>query len=176
MNKNKILNIIFCLAYYIFGLIGFYIFGIVAYIMLEPFILFFIIFHIILPIIVLLLPLIIKRILKKDLYKCIYLSMIGVFIYFIIIIIAVLLLTSYSERKWKDSKYIDFRYLMIDELENKYNFIGMKKEEAEEILGKGIGKDELCYQINSNFITVDYYCLKYNDKNIITEIYQKRVD
>ena len=177
MNKTKYLNIIFTLIYYFFGIIGFYLLFIIGissgFIGLKYL---FSILFIILPVIVLLLPIIFKKILKKDFYKCILFSIIGVIIYFIIFGMFLFYISTFSENRWKDDKYTNLRYLMIDDLEDKYNFIGMNKSDVVKILGNESSDDELCYQTSSIMISTYYYCLKYNENSIITEVYEKYVD
>lgn len=177
MSKTGKLNIIFSIIYYLFGIIGFYflfILGLTSGFMDLSFA-FFILF-LILPILILILPIIVKKILKKDFYKCILLSFVGVVIYFIIICIFISYIGTFDENKWKDERYIDLRYLMIDDLEDRYDFIGMNKDEVIEILGNDDSNGELCYQTSSVMISTSFYCLKYDESNIITEIYEKIIN
>lgn len=177
MNKTKNLNIIFTLIYYFFGIIGFYflfIIGITSGFMSLKYL--FLILFIILPIIILLLPIIIRKTSKKDFYKCVLFSFVGVLIYFVIFGIFLSYFCTFSENKWKNEKYINLRYLMIDDLEDKYSFMGMNKNEIIQILGNESSNDELCYQTSSVMISTYYYCLKYDENNIITEVYEKQVD
>lgn len=177
MLRTKRLNIIFTIIYYFLGIVGFYFLFIIS--LTSGFIdlkYSFLILFIILPLIILLLPIIIKKILKKDFYKCILFSFICVCIYFIILCIFLSYIGTFSENKWKNDKYIDLRYLMIDDLEDKYNFIGMNKNEVIKILGDESSDDELCYQTSSVMISTYFYCLKYDENNIITEIYEKEID
>jgi len=125
---------------------------------------------------VLLLPIIIKWILKKNFYKCILLSFIGVVVYFIILEISLFSISIFSENKWKNDKYINLRYFMIEDLEKKYDFIGMNKMDVIDVLGNGyFSSNELCYQIGSIMVSTYYYCLKY-DENVIVDVYEKYVD
>ena len=174
---TKKLNIIFTLLYYILGIVGFYLLFIITFIAgfvdLKNI---FLMLFVILPIIVLLLPIIIKKIFKKEFYKCILFSLIAVIIYFIIFCIFLSYIGTFSESKWQNDKYTNLRYLMIDHLEEKYDFIGMNKNEVIKILGDEGGNNELCYQTRSFMISTYFYCLKYDDNNFITEIYEKEID
>lgn len=177
MFNTKRLNTIFTIMYYFLGIVGFYFLFMIGFI--SGFInlkYLFLALFVILPVIILLLPIIIKKILKRDFYKCILFSLIGVIIYFIILCIFFSYICIFSESKWKNDKYIDLRYLMIDDLENKYNFVGMNKNEVIKILGDGNSDDELCYQTSSVMISTYFYCLKYDENNIVTKTYEKVID
>ena len=177
MNKIKKLNVIFAVMYYIFGIIGFYFLFIIG--LTSGFMdlsLIFLILFIFLPLLILILPIFFKKVLKKDFYKCVLLSLIGVFIYFIVICIFISYIGTFDESKWKDERYINLRYLMIDDLEDRYDFIGMNKDEVIEILGNDDSNGELCYQTSSIMISTSFYCLKYDENNIIMEIYEKVID
>jgi len=62
---------------------------------------------------------------------------------------------------------------MLNDLEEKYNLVGMKKEEAIQILGKEYGKSDNCiyYHIGVNWLEVFYYYLEYDENGIITKVY-----
>lgn len=177
MTKTKKLNIIFTLLYYIFEIVGFYLLFITAFVsgVIDLKITFLVLF-LILPIIILLLPIIIKKILKKEFYKCILFSLIGVIIYFVVFCIFLFCVGIFSVSKWQNNKYTNLRYLMIDDLEERYDFIGINKNEVIKILGDEGGNNELCYQTRSFMISTYFYCLKYDDNNFITEIYEKEID
>lgn len=178
MTKIRKLNIVFALIYYFFGIIGFYflfILGITSGFMDLKYLC--LILFIILPVMILLLPIVIKKLLKKNFYKCILFSLIGVIVYFIILCAVLYFISTFSESKWKNNKYINLRYLMIEDLEEKYDFIGMNKREVIKILGdESFDDNELCYKTSSVMISEYFYCLKYNEKNIVTETYEKYVD
>ncbi len=177
MAKIRRFNIILPSIYYIFGIFGFYflfIMGITSgFLDLKKL---FLILFVILPIIVLLLPIVIKTIMKIEFYKCILFSLIGVVIYFIIFSIVLLSIGTFSESNWKNDQYMNLRYLMIDDLESKYDLIGMNKDEIMKLLGETSGEGELCYPTSSFMITTYFYCLRYDENNLITEIYEKEVD
>lgn len=75
---------------------------------------------------------------------------------------------TFTQDKWKN--YSDLRYLMIDDMEEKYDFVGMTKEEAIEILGDDITA-EGCYYIRGELMKLEYYCLVCNESGIITDTY-----
>lgn len=178
MKKIKKLNIFLALMYYFIGITGFYflfIVGMVSGIIDLKYL--FLILFIILPLIILLLPIIIKKILKKDFYKCILFSFIGVIVYFIILCTSLHFVGTFSESKWKNDKYINLRYLMIEDLEDKYDFVGMDKNEVIQILGtEDFDDNELCYKTSMVMITEYFYCLKYDENNSIIETYERYVD
>lgn len=186
MQKEKMLNITFGTLYYILGIVGFFylymlavLFGMISSFSQSLFIVCFII----LPLIILILPVIIKKTMKQEFYKAILLSCISVIIYFIILFIIKFSILNYMSKftiqKWNNDNYIDLRYLMLDDLEKKYDFIGMNKEKANQILGlkSYYNYDNgICYFIKNEWLNNYYYCLDYDENNIITKTYKKYID
>lgn len=177
MKKNIILGIIFCLTYYVLTIIFFFFNFIVGTfdIIIEYSELLFNICYIIIPILTLLLPIILKFILKNKFYKCFIYSVFSLLIYiFIMLIIRFSILCYYKVftiEKW-ESEHENLRYLMINDLEKKYNFIGMNKNEVYKILGKNYDHDInncICYFIGYAIFDIDFYCLEYNENNIIID-------
>lgn len=179
MKKGKILSIIFGLIYYIIGIVGFFylsafalLFGVIGNFSDALFCICFLI----LPIIVLIMPIILKFALKKEFYKSVLWSLISVVVYFVIIFATSFGISRYMSEftfeKWNNKGYSNLRYLMLNSLEEQYNFIGMNKEEVIGILGKeSEHKNRIYYFVGSEFLTEFYYCLEYDENGIITKYY-----
>ena len=78
----------------------------------------------------------------------------------------------FSKEKW--DKYPAFHYVMEEDLEKKYNLIGMNKSEAVSLLGEPIIKDNLMCYYDSYIATKEkYYCLEFDEEGIIqkTDLY-----
>lgn len=134
----------------------------------------FIIVYFVIPILVLLLPITIKYIFKKKDFNITIAIFKGMVIHFIIIISLSYGITEYmgyfTIKKWSNLELVELRYLMIDDLEDKYKLIGMTKEEVIDILGKPDYEDEksICYDARLHKdIVYDTYCLEYGDGLII---------
>lgn len=179
MKKEKILNVIFGLIYYIIGIVGFFylsvfalLFGVIGNFSDALFCICFLV----LPIIVLIMPIILKVYLKKAFYKSILWSLISVVIYCIIIFATSFGISRYMSEftfeKWNNKGYSNLRYLMLNSLEEQYDFIGMDKEDVIGILGKeSEHKNRIYYFVGSEFLTEFYYCLEYDENGIITKYY-----
>lgn len=61
-------------------------------------------------------------------------------------------ISSYTREKW--DKYENLRYNMIDDLESKYNFIGMSEEEIIDILGEPMTVSD---HIDPEYYRYEYY-------------------
>lgn len=138
--------------------------------------------YIYVPIFLLILPIIFKFILKKKFYKAIIYSFASVIIYLCILFLARLAIISYmssfTTEKWNNPKYENLRYLMIDNLEEKHNIIGMNKEDIYALLGEEDGSFEehnrIYYIIGQpRWISVEelYYCLEYDGNGVIINTY-----
>lgn len=146
-------------------------------------ILFDIIF-IVLPILILALPFILNAMGSKSFGDCVKTAFIVSIIY------ATLSLgtefgvkayfTSFTVNKW--ANFPDNRYLMIDDLENNYNIIGMSKDEVESLLGSSYlqngyyngrqlsdNVETWTYGIKKEFLADKYYMLVYDRNGIVTE-------
>lgn len=179
MKKEKVLSIILGLAYYAIGIIGFFylsvfalLFGVIGNFSNTIFCICFLV----LPIIVLFMPIILKFTLKKEFYKSILWSLISVAIYFVIIFATSFGISKYMSEftfeKWNNEEYSNLRYLMLNSLEEKNDFIGMNKEEVIEILGKESDHgNRIYYFVGSQFLTEYFYCLEYDENNVITKFY-----
>ena len=179
MKKVIIINIISGLLYYILGIIGFFysfiiigLFGIIPDFSETLFWIYFLI----LPIIILLLPIILKIITKKQFYKSILLSLIAVVVYFTIVFATIFgiekYMSNFTSEKWNNEKYSNLRYLMLNSLEEKYNLVGMKKNEVTEILGKEYENEQyMYYYVGGQWLRSFYYCLEYNENDNITKVY-----
>lgn len=88
-------------------------------------------------------------------------------------------LSEFNEKKWKSQKYHDFRYLMLDDLENSCNLIGMSKKEVYNMLGSTIVNQEkyapelkmsyyMCYRITKRdrYNHIKIFCLQFDDNNL----------
>lgn len=189
-NKNRILCVIATILWIIFiGIL--YVVNILMGISENIIILntsekLWIFIYVIVPWILLFLPLAIKLFWKIKYLKSLLIS----FIVSIIYIIALALLInglSYNFRSFSTSKWLkheENRYLMINDLEQKYELIGMKVEEVEKILGTdwenySVNDSEtkaMYYYIKGLFMSTDYYVLIYDDDYIITEIKIENID
>lgn len=180
MDKVKTLNVTFGLLYYILGIVGFFylfilcgIFGIIESFSQELFFICFLLF----PIIILLLPIIITKIFKKVFYKSILWGLMMVVVYFLILLFIrysiLRYMGTFTIEKWNHQEYYHLRYLMIEDLEDKYHFVGKNKEEVIRVLGTGNEYDHnICYFVKSEWLDSYDYCLHYDEDNIITDTYQ----
>lgn len=177
--KKTILNIVSVMLFYLFGIIGFFLFfvffGVFGVIDYYSAILFDICF-IWLPIIILGLPIILIVFFRKGLYRSILNTIILSAAYFLFVFTVNFgickYMSSYTFEKWCNDSYHGLRYLMIEDLEKKYDFIGMRKEDVIEILGKEYeNEDYIYYFIRSEWLKTYYYCLQYDSNNIIVKVY-----
>ena len=61
---------------------------------------------------------------------------------------------------------------MVNDLEKKHKFKRKKKEDVIKILGKeSENKNRIYYFIKSEWIKCYYYCLEYDENNLITKVY-----
>ena len=186
MKKETIFGIILGILYYVLSVIFyFYLFIIEALAgSISDFssILFYICYAV-LPIILLAMPLIIKFIFKKKFYKSIIYSMFSVIIYLIILVIMTFGIRQYfktfSTERWSNESWNSFRYLMLDDLEEKYDLVGMTKEEVHELLGEEdvelewlITDYAIGYSVRDGFMEGYYYYiyLEENDVVVRTEL------
>lgn len=180
MSKKKLLKIMVGIIYYALGIIGFgYLFILSS---LEGIIksfhqMLFLSCFVIAPLVILILPIVLNRIIKVEYFKSFISGCISIVIYIIAIVLIRFAIIGYMSDftilKWTNEKHANLRYLMIDDLEREYNFIGKNKTEAISVLGKASTFDNsLCYYVKSDWIDSYYYCFKYDDTNVITEIYK----
>lgn len=128
------------------------------------------------PVILIILPVILKLATKKTLGESAITSAIIFMAYVLINFGLYFSIKSYfsdfSTEKWNTFK--NHRYLMIDDLEKKYNLIGMNIEDVEDILGNSLNeiceedKSTLTYHIQSNLLAEEYYVVYY-ENDIVTE-------
>ena len=122
------------------------------------------------PLLIMVLPLLIELFFKKSLLKSIFVSFIIALIYFIGIWLINVGMTKYfssfTEEKW--IKYQDNRYLMIDDLDNKYELAGMNKDEIIELLGS-----PLTETIENDEIIIKYWIGESQIKGQIYLIYMR---
>lgn len=177
MKKVTIINIISAVLYNVFGIMEFFLlalfFGLFSEIDYFSNTLFSICF-VVIPIIILLLPVILKMLLKREFYQSVLLSLIALPVYVVFIFAVNSGISNYMKKftleKWE--KYHDLRYLMIDDIEEQYPFVGMKREEALEILGKEYEyENHIDYFIRSVWLRSYYYCLEYDENGTITNVY-----
>lgn len=183
MKKENVLGIILGIMYYILGIIFFfylYVFEALAGSISDFSSTLFYVIYLIIPIILLMLPVILKFAIKKEFYKSILYSCIGIIIYIIIIILLTIGIKNYfktfSTEKWSNDNWNSFRYLMIEDMENKYDFIGMTKDEVYSVLGKEdkkleelLGEYVICYSMRNGFLEGDYYQIFLNEDDIVTK-------
>ena len=177
MKKDKILGIILGVVYYILSpIFYFYLFVIEALagsISDFSMILFYICYAI-LPIILLAIPLIIKFVFKKKFYKSILYSVLLVIIYLIILISITFGLRQYfkifTTDKWTNENWNSFRYLMIEDLEEKYNLVGMTEDEVYNILGEenaDFKENVICYLVRDGFLDGYYYYIYLDENGVV---------
>lgn len=179
MDKKKALtlNLIFGLLYHVFGSIGFFLLffmagfdGVIQYVSQELFWFCFLI----LPGVVLVMPVILYLLLKKEFYQSVLLSLISILLYFAAIgflhIGIVSNMKEFTPEKWNDNN--NLRYLMVEDMENQYAFVGMKKREVQELLGdQEEYNNRLTYYIKSRWLTSYYYCLDLDESDTVTKTY-----
>lgn len=184
MKRERTLGVILGILFYLFwGILYFYlyIFEAIAGSISDFSTTIFYILYLIIPIIILIMPLIFKFVFKKKFYKSICYSALIIAIHIVILLLLTFGIRNYfktfTTEKWTNNNWQDFRYLMIEDLENKYNLIGMKKEEVYKILGKEdktlkeLNTDNsLCYSIRNGFLEGDYYIISLNDKGFVVNI------
>ena len=178
MEKDKILGLVLGILYYylilkffsllwIFESIGGAISGFTG-------LLFFICF-VILPIILLTMPLIVKFAFKKKFYEAILYSVLAVIIYIVILSIIgnciLLNFKTFSTEKWSNENWHRFRRDMVEDLEERYDLVGMTKDEVYSILGEEdvdlemlINDYAIGYSVRNGFLEGYYYYI-YLDKN-----------
>lgn len=180
MKKEIVINIITGLLYYVLGvIIFFYSFVLVGLfgIILDFSEILFWIYFLVLPIIILILPIISKFIYKKQFYKAILKALKAVGVYFILIFTTSIgiriYISNFTPEKWSNKNYYNLRYLMLNDLEEKYELVGMKKEEVIKILGEEYKKNDKCiyYYIGGEWLESFYYYLEYDENGIITKVY-----
>lgn len=173
--KEKIINIIAGLLYYPLSIYLFYnLFLITIIVYLETSIspVLYIFLYLVLPLLLLILPIIICIKKEKIFYKSILIGLLAIGVYLVIITILRAGLFYYFEKftpeKWE--KYSDLRNNMIDDLEKKYKIVGMSKTNAISLLGTPEETNKgICYYEYQVIFTDYYYCLSYDENNIITE-------
>ena len=123
------------------------------------------------PIILIISPILWKYVYKKAFDKSILYSILLMILYLIIVFTIILGVKwnfrIFSQEKWE--KYVNLRYMMVDDFEQKYDLLKMTKQEVIDILGEDIGENnEIQYWIGCRDFFWEYYCLYLdNDGNII---------
>lgn len=120
------------------------------------------------------------RFFNFDSFKAVNYALIFSTIIFILLLITGYALSiwfkNFSYSKWKNPNYCDIRYNMVDSLNKKYDFVGMNKEKVYELLGDPNKKtckhdyeedNKVCNSIYSNSMDNYFYCLYFNDENIV---------
>ena len=180
MERDKILSVVLGTLYYVISIIifccSYFINALFGVISRFSFLLFNICF-LVFPIILLIIPIIHKQIYKKQFYKSIIKGIILIIIYIIILFIIEksinIYFKSFTSGKWKNNNWHSFRYNMIDDLEQEYEFVGMNKNEVYEILGKSDrdGYDNsIMYIIKTTFFEDTYYCIYFNEDDKVVKI------
>ena len=181
MKKEKIFGIILGILYYVLSVIFyFYLFIIEALAgSISDFSMtLFYICYAVLPIILLAMPLILKFAFKKKFYKSIIYSMFSVIIYLIILVIITFGIRQYfktfSTEKWSNENWNGFRYLMVEDLEEKYDLVGMTKEEVQAILGQEDVELEMLvtdyaigYSVRNGFMDWYYYYIYLDENDVV---------
>lgn len=180
-NKNA-LSIIFGVLYYlILAGLSFLTFGLNVFdgvISLFSDVL-FIVCIFVMPVLFIFLPIIFSKLLKKEWYKAFLYSFIINVIYVIIILPSIRFgivgyMKSFSKSKWNN--YDNLRYIMVDDLEKNYNLIGKKTNDVKKLLGKpdsSFDSDKsMCYFVKSKWLDSYFYCLEYDENNIIIKTFK----
>lgn len=178
MKKDIILGTILGILYYVLGLIFYpylFLIEVLAGSINDFSRVLFYICYVGLPIILLMMPLIVKFIFKKKFYKSVIYSVLAVIIYIIILLLITFGIRQYfktfTTEKWSNEDWHSFRYLMIDDLEERYDLVGMTKDEVYSILGEEdvdlemlINDYAIGYSVRDGFLEGYYYYI-YLDKN-----------
>ena len=104
--------------------------------------------------------------------------MLSVIIYVIILLLITLGIRQYfktfSTEKWSNENWNSFRYLMIDDLEDTYDLVGMTKEEVQSILGQEdvelewlITDYEIGYSVIDGFMEGYYYYIYLDENDVV---------
>ena len=181
MKKDKIFGIILGILYYVLSAIFyFYLFiiEVLAGSISDFSMTLFYICYAVLPIILLAMPLIVKFVFKKKFYKSILYSVLSVIIYLIILISITFGIRQYfktfSTEKWSNENWNSFRYLMIDDLEDTYDLVGMTKEEVRALLGEEdvelewlITDYAIGYSVRNGFMDWYYYYIYLDENDVV---------
>lgn len=183
MKNKNVLAIIFGMLYYLIPVILYYLLFVLNMMdgIIHSFsVVLFIVCIFVMPILFIFLPIIFSKILKKEWYKAFLYSFIINVIYVIIILPSIRFgivgyMKSFSKSKWNN--YANLRYIMVDDLEKNYNLIGKKTNDVKKLLGKPDSSfkidKSMCYFIKGEFfLNSYYYCLEYDENNIITETFK----
>jgi len=135
----------------------------------------FVICYCIIPIGLLILPLFINEKFEKNFNKSILISFFITIIYILVIVPTLQFgikkyLSVFTIEKWQNTHHYH-RYFMIDDLEKKYNFVGMTKEEVFNILGEEQINDALVieYYIGDGGRNTIYYNIYLNDNFVVID-------
>ena len=186
MKKHKAAGIISGILYYGRGLYFFfisYVIGMFDGVILEFSYGLFNVFYVVLPIILLILPIVFRILWKKTFLKSLLYACVGILIYGLFLVMVRVGITNYfktfSTEKWSNPDWHGLRYLMIDDLEQKYVLEGSSEEEILKLLGNnemegGLQNPErrnmVCYFIDFTFPKSSYYCFYFDENGIVTEI------
>ena len=126
----------------------------------------FIICYNIIPFFLIFLPTIIESVFNKNFITSIILSSFVTILYLVLIIPTMQLcikshFSTFTTKKWTNMIQ-SYRYLMIDDLQEKYNFVGMDKEEVFTILGEE--------DVNTDLV-IEYYLGNVDNRVITYNIY-----
>lgn len=163
-----VLSIIIYVALFIYSFFG----GMAIIGLNQPFI--YLTLIVFIPVILIFLPLIINAITNKTYITSLKISSVITLIYIMIILpsihfVSIEYFKTFTKEKWEDIYFL--RYLMIDDLEEKYDLIGTNKEEIIILLGKP-NKNEnnsICYFVKDDVEDL-YYCLEL-DNGIVINTY-----
>jgi len=184
LEKNKIVSITLIVLYYL-CLFYYYLFVPYCDALVSVSKLAFVIIIIILPLFLILFPIILKFILKRKNTFVLINSYICLTIYvFLTLIIGFLsdgFIEKFTKEKWNNSNYCIVRFMMIDDIERNYSFIGMNKNEVYDIFGKSdenvcpydfSNENKICYEVYSSEFKNDFYCLYFDENgNVIDTEY-----
>ena len=180
MKTKKAIGIVLGILYYGLGGIGFwfiYVFSRLDGVIYEFSEELFVACFVMLPIAALLLPIVIRFFLRKKFYQSVLFGMLAAVICLCVIFTVKQGILSYMKdftaEKWNHDDYTALRYLMIDDLEQKHDLLGMDKEEVIDILGKeGDYNQSLRYHVqNIGMLGTQMYCLSYDENGTITSTY-----
>lgn len=192
MQKKVILDIVFGIVYYICALILFWpsfiiaAFDGVVYYFSHPL---FYISYCVLPLALVIVPLIWKFVWKKEFYKSILYSCLVAAACLVFLVgtrwgIAEYFRT-FTMQKWGNPEWRYLRYFMVDDMEEKYSFVGETMDEVYGILGssdeernaKDAGGERMaCYTIMEGFPKTLYYCICFDENDIAVRIEQQMWD
>lgn len=183
-NTQKVLGTVFGILFYGLGVPFFYVLCVLGMLlsnMIRFSNLLFAVCFLLLPLLALLTPVAMKFIFKKPFYQSVLFGVAAAVLSLCILFGASLgiegYMSDFTVEKWGNEDYTELRYLMIDDLEQEYDLIGMDKEEVIDLLGdEGDYDRTLRYEVQRGWLDQEFFCLSYDENGKITSTYMEQVD